>query len=107
MDEKRKNGRYHPDYINSTVKHDGGKLQVWGCMAANGVGTLNVVKGRLDTSAYVQLICHTLKEDGRRLCGNTFIFQQEEQVEIPLAAQKHGFNEKVLKFAHGRLRVRT
>ena len=74
---RRKNERYHPDCINSTVKHGGGKLQVWGCMATNGVGTLKVVKGRLNAAAYVQLICHTLKEDGRRLCGNNFIFQQD------------------------------
>ena len=34
---RKKNERYHPDCLNSTVKHGGGKLQVWGCMAANGV----------------------------------------------------------------------
>ena len=43
----RKNERYHRDSINSTMKHRGGKLQVWGCMAVNGVVTLNTVKGRL------------------------------------------------------------
>ena len=42
------NERCHPDYINFTVKHGGGKLQVWGCMAANGVGNLKVVKGHLN-----------------------------------------------------------
>ena len=60
MDKKKKNERYHPDCINSTVKHGGGKLLVWGCMMANGVGTLKVEKGRLNASACVQLICHTL-----------------------------------------------
>ena len=49
----RKNERYHPDCINSIVKHGGGKLQqVWGCMAANGVGTLEVVKGRQRMSSF-------------------------------------------------------
>ena len=27
---RRKNERYHPDCINSTIKHGGGKIQVWG-----------------------------------------------------------------------------
>ena len=30
-----------------------------------------------NASAYVRLICHTLKEDGRKLCGNNFICQQD------------------------------
>ena len=46
-------------------------------MTANGVRNLNVVKGHLNASAYVQLISHTLKEDIRRLCGNSFIFQYD------------------------------
>ena len=74
---RRKNERYHPDCINSTLKHGGGKLQVWGCMAANGVGTLKVVKVRLNAASYVQLICRTLKQDGERLGGNNFLFQQD------------------------------
>ena len=42
----------------------GGKFQVWGFMAANGVGKLMVVKGCLNASACIQLICHTLKGNG-------------------------------------------
>ena len=36
-------------------------------MAANGVGTLKTVEGRLNAVSYVQLICRTLKQDGERL----------------------------------------
>ena len=59
---RRKNESCHPDCTNPTVKHGGGKLQVWGCMAANGVGTLKVVKGRLNALACVQLICQEDEE---------------------------------------------
>ena len=36
-----------------------------------------MVKSRLNAASHVQLICHTLKQDGERLCGNNFIFQQD------------------------------
>ena len=75
---RRRNGeKYHPDCVVPTIKHGGGKVQVWGCMSASGVGTLAVVNGRLDAAGYVRLICHTLQEDGRKLCGTDFVFQQD------------------------------
>lgn len=74
---RRTGERYNQDCINPTVKYGGGKIQVWGCMSAKGVGTLKVVNGRLDAKAYVRLICHDLKNDGIKLCGNDFIFQQD------------------------------
>ncbi len=40
---RRKGGRYNQDCINPTVKHGGGKIQVWGCMSAKGAGLLKVV----------------------------------------------------------------
>jgi len=74
---RRKGERYNQDCINPTVKHGGGKIQVWGCMSAKGVGSLKIVNGRLDAKAYVRLICRDLKNDGIKLCGNNFIFQQD------------------------------
>ena len=74
---RRKGEKYHPDCVVPTVKHGGGKIQVWGCMSASGVGTLKVVNGRLNAAAYVRLICRTLEEDGNRLGGDNFIFQQD------------------------------
>ena len=46
----------------------------WG---AGGVGTLKVVNGRLDVKRYVRLICKTLLNDGKKLCGREFVFQQD------------------------------
>ena len=46
-------------------------------MGAGGVGTLKVVTGWLNAAGYVRLICHTLVEDGRKLCGTDFVFQQD------------------------------
>ena len=74
---RRVGERFHPDCIVSTVKHGGGKIHVWGCMARDGVGSLLIVDGRLTASAYIDLISPTLKEDGERLIGSNFIFQQD------------------------------
>ena len=49
---RRKGKEYHPDCIVSTTRHGCGKIQVWGCMAAYGVGTLKLVCGHLDAPAY-------------------------------------------------------
>ena len=59
--------RYHSDCNVPTAKHGGGKIQVWRCMAANGVGRFKVVNGRLEAAAYVGLICRTLEKDGKKL----------------------------------------
>ena len=67
---RRAGERFHPDCIVPTVKHGGGSIQVWGCMSRDGVGTLLVVQGRLNSSAYIDLISPTLKDDGEKLQWN-------------------------------------
>lgn len=42
---RRKGEKFHYDCLVSTVKHGGCKVQVWGCLAASGVGSLKVVTG--------------------------------------------------------------
>ena len=47
---RRKGEQYNPDCVMSTVKHGGGKIQVWECIEASGVGTLKIVNGCLDAA---------------------------------------------------------
>ncbi len=60
---RRVGEKFHQDCLVSTVKFGGGKIQVWGCMCRDGVGSLHVVEGRLNARAYIDLISQTLKED--------------------------------------------
>ena len=90
---RRKGERYHPDCINSTVKFGGAKIQVWGCMASTGVGSLKVVNDRLNSQKYVELISDTLEEDGRRLCGEHYVFQQDGATCHTARATKAWFAE--------------
>ena len=38
----------NPQCVTSTVKHGEGKIQVWGCFTANGVGHVHYIKGIMD-----------------------------------------------------------
>ena len=43
------------DCVQSTVKHGGGGIMVWGCINARGVGILSKVDGRLNGEAYIDM----------------------------------------------------
>lgn len=61
-----------------TVKHGGGGLMVWGCMAANGVGSLVFIESTMDHRAYLQILKDNLHESARKLgLGEDFWFQQD------------------------------
>lgn len=61
-----------------TVKHGGGSVMVWGCMAASGVGKLVFIDGEMDRFAYKNIIAQNLplSKDILGLEDN-FIFQQD------------------------------
>ena len=44
---------YKKEYIKPTFKHGGGKIQVWGCFSANGVGDLYHIEGILVCVLYI------------------------------------------------------
>ena len=91
---------YHPHCIVPTVKDGGGKIQVWRCMAASGVGSLEVVNGRLDASACITLICCNLEKDGKKLCGRDFIFQQDGLHVTEQIGPSSGLRWKGYQLAH-------
>lgn len=68
----------NPKYTQKTVKHNGGGVMVWGCMAANGVGKLAFVDGIMDQYVYIKILEENLKPstDQLGLTGD-FTFQQD------------------------------
>ena len=44
--------------INSspTVKHRGGSIMLWACVRASGTGDISLVKGRMDSIKYQQIL---------------------------------------------------
>ncbi|GFX84302.1 transposable element Tcb1 transposase [Trichonephila clavipes] len=61
-----------------TVKHSGGGVMVWGCMAANGVGCLTFIDSTLNNMGYINILKENLKQGEQDLnLGDDFWFQQD------------------------------
>ena len=66
------------DCVQSTVKHGGGGIMVWGCINARGVGILSKVDGRLNGEAYIEILENALIPTTHMLAiPNGWIFQQD------------------------------
>jgi transposase len=61
-----------------TVKYNGGKINLWGCMNARGVGNLAKIDGNMDGPKYVEILQDNLGPSIERLgLGNGYILQQD------------------------------
>ena len=67
-----------PQCVTSTVKHGGGKIQVWGCFTANGVGHIHNIKGIMDQKMYKQILIHHMRPSMMQLGGKETIFFQQD-----------------------------
>lgn len=54
--QKKGEDRYSEKLVTGTVKHGGGKINIWGCMGWNGVGYCVEVEGNLDKVQYVDIL---------------------------------------------------
>jgi len=53
----RKGGQaLDPFYTEKQVKHGGGKVMVWGCITASGVGRLCQVDGQMNSAKYISIL---------------------------------------------------
>lgn len=69
---------------------------MWGCMASAGVGSLKVVDGTLNSAKYIEVISDTLKADGRMLCGEDYVFQQDGATCHTARATKAWFAQEAI-----------
>ncbi|GFV05815.1 transposable element Tcb2 transposase [Trichonephila clavipes] len=66
-----------PQNVLPTLKHGGGNVMVWGCVAHNGAGNLEFIDNKMNALAYTGLLRHHLLDSAKVLSmENTFIFQQ-------------------------------
>ena len=64
--------------IVPTVKHGGGGIMVWGCMAADGVGQLQFIEDTMDKFAYLNILKENLRQSAAKLgLPTTYSFQQD------------------------------
>jgi hypothetical protein len=45
-----------PCYTRKQIKHGGGKVMVWGCVTAHGVGRLCQIDGKVDSKKYISIL---------------------------------------------------
>lgn len=64
--------------LRGTVKHGGGGVLVWGCMAASGVGSLSFIDGIMDHRKYINILAAELVPSVTKLgIRDTYIFSQD------------------------------
>ena len=63
--------------LKPAVKHGDGYFMVWGCLTGNGVSDLVRIDEIENADKYRQILIHHAIPCGKRLIGNVFIFQQD------------------------------
>ncbi|GBN50637.1 Transposable element Tcb1 transposase [Araneus ventricosus] len=64
--------------LRPTVKHGGGSVMAWGCMASTGVGNLVFIDGIMNHMVFLDILQNNLKENAKNLgLDENFIFQHD------------------------------
>jgi transposase len=71
---------FKEECLQGTVKHGGGSVMVWGCMAASGVGKLVIIDGIMNAVVYRELLRANLKQSAALLdlSDNFFLWQDND-----------------------------
>ncbi|KAH8270914.1 hypothetical protein KR026_004632 [Drosophila bipectinata] len=64
---RRANTELDPKNLKPTVKHGGGHVMVWACMAASGVGNLVFIDGIMDAKMYLNILKENLPQSAEKL----------------------------------------
>ena len=67
--------------LRSSVQHVGGSIRVWVCITANVMGDSVRIVGKINAEKYRQILIHHAIPSGKHLVGNSFIFQQENDLK--------------------------
>lgn len=75
---RKPNTEMNKENLSATVKHGGGNIMIWGCMASNGVGNLKFIDCKMDRFVYLNILRFNLKSSAEKLgIQNDFYFQQD------------------------------
>ena len=75
---RKPNTALNKENLTPTVKHGGGNVMIWGCMAASGVGNLVFIESIMDQYKYLDILKSNLQQSVQKLSlPQTFSFQQD------------------------------
>ncbi|GFX67393.1 uncharacterized protein TNCV_720571 [Trichonephila clavipes] len=73
FEEKNKTA-LEPKSVLPTLKHGGGNVMVWGCVAHNGAGNLAFIDNKMNALAYIDVLRRNLLDSDKKLSTeNTYI----------------------------------
>ena len=81
---RKKGSANDPKHTSSSVKHGGGNVMFWACMAASGTGSLICIddvthdgSSKMNSEVYRNILSANLKKNASKLIGRSFIMQQD------------------------------
>lgn len=75
---RKPNAELQPQNIVPTVKHGGGSVMVWACMAYDGVGKLTFIEGIMNARKYIEVLRDNLNASAVKLgLAGQYHFQQD------------------------------
>ena len=67
---RRPGEEYLPQCLNTTMKHGGGGIMVWGCIARNGIGRLPTIDGNVTAQHYLKILIYCAVPSLQHLFGD-------------------------------------
>jgi transposase len=94
----RKKGEVYEDKCTvKTVKYNGGKINLWGCVSSQGVGILEKIDGNMDAAKYVEILQNNLLASAEKMgLENDFIFQQDNDSKHKSKLASNYFSENLI-----------
>ena len=78
-----------------TVKHGGGSIMVWACLASHGTGALHIIDGRMDGAVYCQISEKSFIHSAKRLFEKRkWTFQHDNDLKHAANLTREWFNKR-------------